>query len=1201
MKKLLTILSLLTSSYSFSQVVVKVPQPNLSNYVTRPELLDSIKTEYAKPPGYWDGDTLKIYTETDSTLSDNSDTTLPTTKAVRAYVNNKPPLHYDLKFNYLLNGDTSFKADPAGWDQGIKHPGNTIYDGTQYIMTYSGYMLPYTDTTVYVGYVTSPDNKTWTKKGKLLSVPMEDPYLVYYQGTYYLYADDKSVYPFTGISLHTSTDLVTWTDQGTVLNKDTSNLYEKTDVSSPTVWVENGVFYLFYTARNQASNTASQQYAGAISVATSTDGIHFTKSYQNPLIEGTGTPIFAPQRGDIKWATNIFSDDIFKVEDKYYMTFHGYDSASNHFKTGIAISKDLYHWSDYLRSWVSRQTDVEDIGEVMVWWNGKEFLPRFTDSTNTSYITGTFGIKNDYNIGSKGFSTSGQVTFSKYANNNSTKFLTTDALGNLALSQIDTSNTFATKASSIDFVTDIPSLENYTGNAKTVIVADLQRGGIFNLVNSGTPDSGTVFKAYNSGYWLRQYNKGTGVNVDWFGNRNDISINQAINTAGVNGTINFTPAQTYTLDNTIYPLYGQILNGNGATLKRNNDTIVVLSSPVLSTDSSFTVNAIPSIWKTTSGVYQFFSDSTNTNQNVTTTKSVSIIGNTVKLGGTIGKSWPATTTYVRRSYSMIYAVNSNSNIKIKNITFDGNKANTSSNLSWLANTTILAKGYGDIDIDNCNFINIPNENIMGQGLRITKNNATNLNGSFVHLSTEANTLPVNKPTIISHNITQNTNLKQAITGHSEGVITNSFSPGNIIITNNWFLNGGTAGVFGYIQSDTDPADGAYRNVTIADNYAENCGKIFYSLSILPSLNRNGHILIQGNTFDNCGINDWTPYKDSIDKDVDTIMIGNNLLVGGTVWKIPVQMSDSLQRYILNNPTTTAQKAKLNITGSGTFGDTLSVGNIPQGTIGDSLVTTKNKLIKKVAYANLGFLPLTGGNMTGSVGFANNTFLLWRATDGTGVPVFKVDGANNINIGGHYLSNQLFYINNDYVFYTTGSDLERLRIRGGGNIIMGGSSDNGVDLLQINGTVNSLGNTITGKTEATTDSSNKLASTAFVKQIKATSGTSGLYTPTFTLTANLSDNNFHSATYSQSGNIVTGRISDTPVPSASGVVTLTFTLPVSTTNTTQGNVGSATLTFSGTTYTGLVSILNGTQAQLIFTTASGTQALDGVIMFQYSTQ
>lgn len=47
------------------------------------------------------------------------------------------------------------------------------------------------------------------------------------------------------------------------------------------------------------------------------------------------------------------------------------------------------------------------------------------------------------------------------------------------------------------------------------------------------------------------------------------------------------------------------------------------------------------------------------------------------------------------------------------------------------------------------------------------------------------------------------------------------------------------------------------------------------------------------------------------------------------------------------------------------------------------------------------------------------------------------------------------------------------------VVIGTITDDGVNLLQVSGSITSLGNTITGKTEAPGDNSNKMASTAFV--------------------------------------------------------------------------------------------------------------------------
>lgn len=629
-----------------------------------------------------------------------------------------------------------------------------------------------------------------------------------------------------------------------------------------------------------------------------------------------------------------------------------------------------------------------------------------------------------------------------------------------------------------DVVSTVALMQSYSSTAKYLLLTDTLQGGVFVYsTDANTVDGGTVFAATGkgSGYWVRQYDKSKGVNVDWWGARTDVGINAAISAVGINGVLNFTPQKIYLLSNQLNPLSGQIWNGNGATLKRANDSIVTLTASVLATDSSFTVNSIPSSWQI-SGLYQFFSDSTNTNQNITTSSSVSITGTTVKLGGTIGKAWSSGTTYVRRVFSMI---KSPQNVQFYRFNFDGNKANTSRNISWTANSTMLAYGYGNVVVDHCTFINIPNENIVGQGLIVTYNKADSLNGSFVHLTAEADRLPVYSPTLISGNITHNTS--QVNTGHSEGAITNSFTPGFVTITDNRFYNNGTySGVFGYIQSDSDAADGAYRDVVIANNYAEGFSKIFYYISILPSLNRNGHIFINGNTFNNCGINDWMPYKDSIDKYTDSILIGNNMLVGGTVWKVPIQKSDSLQRYLINNATGTPQNAFLNISRSATIGDTLSVGNIPVGAITDSAVTTKNKSIRKIAFSDLGYMPIAGGQFTGNVSFSNNKILYGRLVDFTSVSMLQIDNTNAMNYGNMAIPYSYFYTQNDFTFYNNPSVLKRFTIKGNGHILMGNISDNGTDWLQVAGTINSLGNSIIGKTEAATDSSNKTASTAFVK-------------------------------------------------------------------------------------------------------------------------
>ena len=74
-----------------------------------------------------------------------------------------------------------------------------------------------------------------------------DPDVLYYNGTYYLYnAVPKGNSRF---SVHTSPDLVHWTDRGSVFSHNPTE-YVTSSYMSPNVFYYDGTFYLFYAASN---------------------------------------------------------------------------------------------------------------------------------------------------------------------------------------------------------------------------------------------------------------------------------------------------------------------------------------------------------------------------------------------------------------------------------------------------------------------------------------------------------------------------------------------------------------------------------------------------------------------------------------------------------------------------------------------------------------------------------------------------------------------------------------------------------------------------------------------------------------------------------------------------------------------------------------------------------------------------------------
>lgn len=87
-------------------------------------------------------------------------------------------------------------------------------------------------------------------------------------------------------------------------------------------------------------------------------------------------------------------------------------------------------------------------------------------------------------------------------------------------------------------------------NAKSLLILDEARGGLFDLVNSGVDDDGLTFSSIDTlRYAVRRYSNS--VHVDWFGAKGDgvtddrIAIQRAFDAAGAGATIEFGKNKTY--------------------------------------------------------------------------------------------------------------------------------------------------------------------------------------------------------------------------------------------------------------------------------------------------------------------------------------------------------------------------------------------------------------------------------------------------------------------------------------------------------------------------------------------------------------------------------------------------------------------------------------------------------------------------------
>ncbi len=131
------------------------------------------------------------------------------------------------------------------WDQKIRERGYILFEDGEYHMWYTGFREA-PDQEMHLGYATSPDGLTWTRyPGNPIfdSGWVEDMMVVKEGDTYYMFAEGR------GDIAHmlTSTDGIRWEEKGSLdIRKKNGEPISEGPYGTPTVWRENGVWYLFY-------------------------------------------------------------------------------------------------------------------------------------------------------------------------------------------------------------------------------------------------------------------------------------------------------------------------------------------------------------------------------------------------------------------------------------------------------------------------------------------------------------------------------------------------------------------------------------------------------------------------------------------------------------------------------------------------------------------------------------------------------------------------------------------------------------------------------------------------------------------------------------------------------------------------------------------------------------------------------------------
>lgn len=232
-----------------------------------------------------------------------------------------------------LTGNPVFQgAGPGHWDAALRERGWILHEGDTYRFWYTGYDGTRTGIR-QLGYATSRDGLHWTRSKDNPLCPgryIEDMMVVREGGTYFMFAEG----PGESISqMLTSPDGIQWSVAGVLDIRTTDGRRIERPFGTPTVWVENGTWNLFYERGDLG-----------VWLAASTDprSLKWSNVQDKPVLA------LGPGEYDCE---QIALDQVFKHRGRYYALFHGSGRRDGDrpriWSTNIARSNDLVHWEKY--------------------------------------------------------------------------------------------------------------------------------------------------------------------------------------------------------------------------------------------------------------------------------------------------------------------------------------------------------------------------------------------------------------------------------------------------------------------------------------------------------------------------------------------------------------------------------------------------------------------------------------------------------------------------------------------------------------------------------------------------------------------------------------------------------------------------------------------------------------------------------------
>lgn len=234
------------------------------------------------------------------------------------------------------NGNPVFQSEGSGsWDVKIRERGWILHDGREFRLWFTGYDGT-RDGIKLLGYATSSDGLKWQRSPTNPLVRnhwVEDMCVVRHGGMYYMFAEGPEE---NHAEMLTSLDGIEWKWHGPLEVRTADGMHSaKKPCGTPTVWIEDDTWYLFYEWLDR--------------------GVWLAKTRDPMSLVWTNVkdePVLVPGPADYD-REMIAVDQVLKYRGAYYAIYHGSGSGKQvprTWNTDIARSTDMVHWTKYAKN-----------------------------------------------------------------------------------------------------------------------------------------------------------------------------------------------------------------------------------------------------------------------------------------------------------------------------------------------------------------------------------------------------------------------------------------------------------------------------------------------------------------------------------------------------------------------------------------------------------------------------------------------------------------------------------------------------------------------------------------------------------------------------------------------------------------------------------------------------------------------------------